>query len=215
MCPVRIGTATAFCGAFPAILMADRAYAKEILLHVFTRQNRNVGIHSRLIDGTLLEPGFELDELCAPLIALENYLCATGDDAFFHEPVIRDGVRRILSVLETKEHPSVALYETSLMPTDDVCTYPYLTYDNVLVWKMLKDLGNRLPSAEFLAQADRVKRAIGEHCVQAENGVRFYCWSTDLNGGITTFTTNLPGVYCCLPYLGFLRCGGLGIPRDR
>ena len=56
--------------AFPAILMADAAYAREILIYVFTKQIRNVGLHSRYIDGTLLEPGFELDELCAPVIAL-------------------------------------------------------------------------------------------------------------------------------------------------
>ena len=38
---------------FPAIVLTDVAYAREILLHVFTRQIRNVGQHSRYIDGTL------------------------------------------------------------------------------------------------------------------------------------------------------------------
>lgn len=65
--------------AFPAILTADAAYAREILLYVFTRQARNIGTHSRYIDGTVLEPGFELDELCAPVIALARYGKATGD----------------------------------------------------------------------------------------------------------------------------------------
>ena len=31
--------------------------------YVFTRAGRNLGTHSRYIDGTVLEPGFELDEL--------------------------------------------------------------------------------------------------------------------------------------------------------
>ncbi len=191
--------------AFPAILMADRVYAREILLHVFTRQMKNVGIHSRFIDGTVLEPGFELDELCAPVIALENYLRETGDGAFFREPVIQSGIRRILADLETKKHPSAALYETSLMPTDDVAKYPYLTYDNVLVWKVLKDLGNRLLSEELKFQAEQVKQAVLEHCVQAENGVRFFCWSADLQGHYDVYDEP-PGSLLLLPYLGF--CDG-------
>lgn len=190
--------------SFPAILMADRAYAREILLHVFTRQIKNVGIHSRFIDGTVLEPGFELDELCAPVIALENYLRETGDTAFFKEQAVRSGVGRILSVLESKRHPSVALYETSLMPTDDVARYPYLTYDNVLVWKILGDLGNRMQSENLLAQAERVKQAIGKYCVKEENGTRFFCWSTDLEGGFDVYDEP-PGSLLLLSYLGF--CG--------
>ena len=67
--------------AFPAILTVDAAYAREILTYVFTRQARNFGVHSRYIDGTMLEPGFELDELCAPVIALNRYVEQTGDTA--------------------------------------------------------------------------------------------------------------------------------------
>ena len=188
--------------SFPAILMADRVYAREILLHVFTRQMKNVGIHSRFIDGTVLEPGFELDELCAPLIALERYLSDTGDGDFFREPVIQSGIQRILALLETKKHPSAALYETSLMPTDDVAKYPYLTYDNVLVWKALRSLGERLPSQNLTMQAELVKQAILEHCVQTENGVRFFCWSSDLCGHYDVYDEP-PGSLLLLPYLGF------------
>lgn len=72
--------------SFPAIVLTDAAYAREILMHVFTRQIRNVGQHSRYIDGTLLEPGFELDELCAPVLALEGYLVRTGDPRCFRSP---------------------------------------------------------------------------------------------------------------------------------
>ena len=72
--------------AFPAILTVDAAYAREILTYVFTRQARNFGVHSRFIDGTMLEPGFELDELCAPVIALDRYVEKTGDTAFAARP---------------------------------------------------------------------------------------------------------------------------------
>ena len=85
--------------AFPAILMADAAYAREILTYVFTRQIRNVGIHSRYIDGTVLEPGFELDELCAPVIALTRYTETTKDETLICEPFVKQGLIRILHIL--------------------------------------------------------------------------------------------------------------------
>ncbi len=49
--------------SFPAILDTDPARAREILNYVFGIQARNVGIHSRFIDGVVPEDGLELDEL--------------------------------------------------------------------------------------------------------------------------------------------------------
>jgi len=189
---------------FPAILMADPAYARDILHHVFTRQIRNVGIHSRFIDGTVLEPGFELDELCAPILALENYLKATGDDAFFQEAYVQAGIKRIFSILDTKRHPDIDLYETFLQPTDDVCVYPYLTYDNVLVWRILTDLGARLNRADLAAQAEKVKEAILTHLVKERDGKRFFCWSADLNGKYDIYDEP-PGSLLLLAHHGFCK----------
>ena len=70
--------------SFPAILQADTALAKKMLLYVFGRQRRTIGVHSRFIDGTVLEPGFELDELMAPVLALERYVTATGAVPYTH-----------------------------------------------------------------------------------------------------------------------------------
>ena len=42
--------------AFPAVLDADAALARDMLTYAFTRQARNFGVHSRYIDGTVLEP---------------------------------------------------------------------------------------------------------------------------------------------------------------
>ena len=67
--------------SFPALLDTDPARAKDALDYVLDIQARNVGIHSRFIDGVVLEDGFELDELVAPLIALKSYVDATGDRA--------------------------------------------------------------------------------------------------------------------------------------
>lgn len=48
--------------SFPTVVDADPALARRMLDYVFGRQRRNLGVHSRYIDGTVLEPGFELDD---------------------------------------------------------------------------------------------------------------------------------------------------------
>ena len=45
--------------------------------------------------------------------------------------------------------------------------YPYITYDNVLVWKALKDLAQLAPQYAHLEKtASEIKDAIMTHCVQ-------------------------------------------------
>ena len=188
--------------AFPAILMADAVYAREILLYVFTRQNRNAGIHSRYIDGTVLEPGFELDELCAPVIALARYADHSGDEPFTREPVIQSGLTRILRTLESKKHPEYELYETFLQPTDDLRRYPYLTYDNALVCAALRSLAQFLEKPELAVRAEAVKAAIYAHCVREKDGKRFFAWSVDLQGAYDIYDEP-PGSLQLLPFYGF------------
>lgn len=194
--------------SFPAILMADPETAAEMLRYVFTKQIRNVGIHSRYIDGTVLEPGFELDELCAPVVALSAYVEATGDRDILDEPCFLDGVGRIQRRLATKRHPEIALYETFLQPTDDTRVYPYLTYDNMLVWYSLTKLaalyGSRYPQKKkaWLEEAERVKKAIYAHCVREKDGEKMFAWSVDLNGGWDVYDEP-PGSLLLLPHYGF------------
>jgi meiotically up-regulated gene 157 (Mug157) protein len=184
--------------SFPAILMADSAYAREMLQYVFTRQIRNIGVHSRFIDGTVLEPGFELDELCAPVIALERYVHTTGDRTILSEHAVKDGLARILRILDSKKHRAIDLYETFLQPTDDMRVYPYLTYNNALVWKALGALADFLQNPALLERADRVRRAIQTWCVS--DGA--YVWSTDLAGHHDIYDEP-PGSLQLLPFYGF------------
>ena len=191
--------------SFPAILDADPKTAKEALLYVFGRQGRNHGCHSRYIDGTMLEPGFELDELMAPVIALSGYIKATGDSAVLEERVIRKGIDRILEKLAAVRHPSKAMYESFLQPSDDMQVYPYLTYDNMLVWLALTRLAE-LDKAAYGALANEaaaVKEAILQYCVfKNDAGKDCFCWSTDLEGHHEVYDEP-PGSLQLLPYYGF------------
>ncbi len=189
--------------SFPAILDADPKLAKQMLEYVFGRQRRNLGVHSRFIDGTVLEPGFELDELMAPVLALESYIKATKDTAFLQVSNVQKGVAEILEKLETRRHSDVALYSTFLQPTDDEIVYPYLTYDNVLVWKALNAIKNMYPTYSVLEnKAQAVKLAILNHCVKKSEGKNFYAWSVDLNGNYDVYDEP-PGSLQLMPHLGF------------
>lgn len=188
--------------AFPAICETDLIYARELLMSVFSRQYRNFGVHSRYIDGTVLEPGFELDELCAPVIAVERYIRKSNDRGILDEPVIQNGFRTVISKLAAAKHPEAALYRTFLQPSDDMHHYPYLIYDNVLAWFAFKSLGEFLNDAEFTKQADNVKQAITENFAVTYEGKPIYAWSVDMKGNWDIYDEPAGSVQL-LPFYGF------------
>lgn len=184
--------------SFPAVLDADAALAREMLGYVFGRQRRNIGVHSRFIDGTVLEPGFELDELMVPVLALERYVDATCDRSVLADPDVLRGIDGILRKLDAERADGCELYETFLQPTDDERIYPYITYDNVLVWRALRALGRLFERPELTERAERVRRAIYDNCIF--DGA--FAWSVDLAGGHDVYDEP-PGSLLLLPYYGF------------
>lgn len=195
--------------SFPSILLVDEEAAEEMLHYVFTRQIRNIGIHSRYIDGTLLEPGFELDELCAPVIALGRYVEKTGNTDYVRKAFIEEGIEHILKRLKTMRHPEYALYETFLQPTDDIRTYPYITYDNVLVWYSLRKIAQLYAGIwtekkinALLHEAKLVDICIRENCIFEKDGKPMFAWSVDLKGGWDIYDEP-PGSLLLLPHYGY------------
>ncbi len=195
--------------SFPSILITDRKRARSMLDYVFTIQKRNIGIHSRYIDGTVLEPGFELDELCAPIVALDRYLAYTDDWDYMKEAHVKKSLQHIVEILEQHRHSQWELYDTFLQPTDDPIVYPYLTYNNVLVWKTFVVLSNfalrenKQDEAQFFKQkADNVKNAIYNHMVVEDRGKKIFVWSADLEGNVNIYDEP-PGSLQLFPYYGF------------
>ncbi len=190
--------------AFPTILSTDKNLARQVLDYIYTRQGKNLGIHSRYIDGTVLEPGFELDELVAPILALHEYVKITKDTDILSEAHVKKGISYILTYLEEQKSPKTCLYETFLQPTDDERVYPYLTYDNVLVWKAFTCLAKIFPDKAdyYLHQASQVKKSILENCVFENEHGKYYGWSVDLEGHHDIYDEP-PGSLQLLPYYGF------------
>lgn len=195
--------------SFPSILLADTSYARKMLDYVFTTQIKNIGTHSRYIDGTVLEPGFELDELCAPILALYGYIKHTGDYYLVNYPEYRRGIEYILSVLEDHRDESLGLYDTFLQPTDDIVVYPYLTYDNILVWRVFRNLaeiydatGQAIPAMRSAKKANKIREAILNRCIVEYEGRRMFAWSVDTNGNFNIYDEP-PGSLLLAAYLGF------------
>lgn len=195
--------------SLPAVLQIDPGQARRMLEYAFTTQLRNVGVHSRFIDGVVLEPGFELDELCSPIRALSMYVRATRDISILFDRRVQTGINRIRHLLASKKHPTVALFETTLLPSDGRALYPYVTYDNVLVWRVLHDLAWMYELIHDLDRCDEnrhlaenVRKAIMEHCVVDGPFGQMFAWAVDLQGDYQLHDTP-PGSLQMLSWLEF------------
>jgi hypothetical protein len=175
--------------SLPAVLQIEPIQARRMLEYALTVQLRNVGVHSRFIDGVVLEPGFELDELCAPIRALALYVRSTRDMSILFDRRVQVGINRIRKILASKKHPAVALLETMLLPSNDVARCPYVTYDNVLVWRSLRDLEWMYElihdldrSEEHKQLARQVHKAIMDNCIVDGPYGSMFAWAVDLQG---------------------------------
>ena len=197
--------------SFPGVLDSDPARAREVLDYALGTQARNIGIHSRFIDGVVLEDGFELDELVAPIIALASYVDKTHDTAMLERH--RDVVAALLTRLRAQRDPATGLFETFQDSQDEYVRKPFSIYDNVLAWKALTDLAalaarehKRQAAAVLTSEAARLKAAIHRYGVLggAEGaGGPIFAANVDKAGG--DFVDVPPGSLMKLPSLGFIK----------
>ncbi len=196
--------------SLPGLILMDSALAEEALGLAFTRYFEHAGIHSLYLDGTLLYPGFELDELAAYPIALETYITLTGDRDIVSRRGLAPKLHRLLRLLDERAcpEPGVHLYSTFLLPSDDPASHPYVTYDNVMVWRALRAMAGLLSdgSRKLYEEADLVRKSIYERCVVDGPRGKMFAWSVDLAGGHEV-ADEPPGSLELLTYYGFC-------PRD-
>lgn len=205
----------AFLWSFPGVLLLDPERAREMILAGFGRYLHNAAEHSLYIDGAVLYPGFELDELCAPLLALEQYVQATDDYGVLEETGLGgrmrvvDGLTYLEKRLEEQRHPERQLYATFLSPTDDPVTHPFLTYDNVLVWRALRALalfkrrrGDSLGEWRANQQALQLKDTLRKHAVVEGVAGPMFAWALDERRR-AQLLDQPPGSLQLLAYYGF------------
>lgn len=146
--------------SLPALLTVEPATAREVLRFAFGRGWRHPGMHAQYIDGSVLYPGFELDELAAYPVALERYVDATGDESLLEEPDVRRALLAFVDELQWLAGPG-PLYRTFLDPSDDPPPYPYLIYDNALAWRGLMSVARLARQSGLEAVARRAWHAAG------------------------------------------------------
>jgi hypothetical protein len=196
--------------SFPALLDTDPERAREVLGYVFGIQARNIGIHSRFIDGTVLEDGLELDELVAPLVALKSYVDATGDASLVgrYEGEIDTITRRVFALHD----PATGLYQTFQDAEDEYVQKPFSVYDNVLAWKALNGLAALEAhrrggggGAELRNRAAALKAAILKYGVRTgAEGAGGPIFAATVSATAADFMDVPPGSLMKLPYLGFI-----------
>ena len=196
--------------SFPGLLDIDPELAKQALGYAFTTQLRNTGTHSRFIDGVVLEDGFELDEAVAPIIALNEYVQKTGDEKFLLQN--RDALETLRTELERHFDLQMGLFATLQDSQDQYRKQSFSAYDNVLVWKALRDYAELSGRLNELAQADKANReadllrqAILKHCVSSEvPGAEGAIFVSATDGKVPIVADVPPGSLMKLPALGFI-----------
>ena len=196
--------------SFPGLLDVDTQMARAALEYALTTQLRNTGVHSRFIDGVVLEDGFQLDEAVAPIVALAEYVRRTNDDAFL--------AAHWAALLDLREHlvarfdAETGLYSSLQDSQDEYRKQAFLTYDNVLSWKAIQDLAvlfgrlkDTASAQEMTQKAVSLRKAILQRMVSdgapGAPGPIFVC-GTD--GEKPIFDDIPPGSLLKLPALGFV-----------
>lgn len=201
----------AFLWSSPGLVLTDAELAREALVTAFERYlgKPGAGAQAQYIDGAALYPGFELNQLAAFLIALENYTRTTEDLSVLGEPAIERGLKRFPSLLVPHKHPHIDLHETFLLSTDDPAPMPYVTYDNVLTWKALTFLaeldieqGHKAEGAALALFAGDVREAITQHCVVYGSAGKQFAGAADLNDH-HVLSDEPTGSLALLPHYGF------------
>jgi uncharacterized protein len=195
--------------SFPGLLDSDPAFARQALEYALTIQERNTGIHSRFIDGVVLEDGYELDEGTAPLVAAFQYAKKTGDAAFLtsHRAVLQSLVTRLDDYYDS----TAGLYSTLHDAQDEYRKQGFNTYDNALVWRVLTDWAAQLEAWGDKAGADATRgraeslhSAILKTCVANAPRANGTIFVSATDGKDPILADIPPGSLMRLPALGFI-----------
>ncbi len=194
--------------SFPAVLLCDQETAREMLLNCYRRHARNAGDHAHYINGTILYPGFELDQLAAFFLALKHYLDRSDDRSILAETPVKAGLNLLAEKALAQFDPDSGLYGTFLDPSDDPVPYPFLTYNNALLYcsfRFLADLQKEelwFNRSDFAILARELQQAIYEHCIVKGPFGAMFAWSVDGKGRFTLYD-NPPGSLQLLAHYGF------------
>ena len=163
------------------------------------------GEHAHYINGIVLYPGFELDQLAAYLRLKALRGIFRGPD-HLEEELIAQGSRSSQKCRST--HPPTGLYATFLDPSDDPVRFPFLIYNNALLERSFDFLGGAGAAAtggrqeEFKGRALALRKAIYRHGIAEGPCGPMFAWAVDGRGQFQLYD-NPPGSLLLLAHYGF------------
>jgi uncharacterized protein len=195
--------------SFPGLLDADPSFAREALGYALGTQLTNTGIHSRFIDGIVLEDGFELDEAAAPVLAAAAYLRRSNDVGFLEQH--RDALHLLRDRLLSHKDAATGLYSSLQDAQDEFQKLPFITYDNVITWRALTELAamferlHERSARETAREAAALRAAIMAHTLVSDApGASGPIFASATDGHQSVETEIPPGSLMKLPLLGFI-----------
>lgn len=186
--------------AFPAVLRLDAPMAKRMLERAFTVYLEQGANHALYLNGANLYPGFELDQLMAPLIALERYVNRVNDAGILRQPEIRQGAEFILAQLDKWQDGETGLYRTELNPSDDPVAAPCLIYCNALVLAALRFYNAHFGDVNDLIQ--QLRQSLKRHGIMETGGGPIYAWAVGGDKEPEQYD-DPPGSLLLMPYYGW------------
>ncbi|MET0813418.1 MAG: hypothetical protein ABWY03_10205 [Microbacterium sp.] len=205
---------------FPALLMVDPVRARTALLASLEAAGPDIAHHALYITGQRLYPGFELDELVVPLLAVWRYVDATGDRTVIESSAVRtlvETVARELALVEARledvyddayvdtagGRPHGEIYGTVLLPTDDPTDHPYTATGNALVAVGLDIIGRLTDDEDAARRACALRGRLASAFVHepARDAAPRWAWAID-GDGRPEWRDEPPLGLRLLPYLG-------------
>lgn len=191
-----------FLWSFPAIKIIDKELYLQLAREMILRHSKNTGDHAHYIDGTVLYPGFELDEAASYFLLLEDF-------SEIDETLLK-ALEVIFKRIEQELDVKTGLYKTFLLPSDDPAEYPLVTFDNVLLWKGFKNLRTvyqQLGQGEMVELLSKRIKAIAEgintYLIKDIGEKRMFVWAIDLEGNYLLYN-DPPGNLGLLSFYGFV-----------
>jgi hypothetical protein len=192
----------------PAITRVDPYLGREVLIRAFEGFSDRPGLRQRYVDGGILAPGFSLAQLCAYGLAVERFAQDTNDGTVVDEPLVQDVLRELDENLWSRLHPQVFLGSTEVLASGERADYPYVAWDNVLLWRFCRALGQLWrgdagePSARLLHAEEEIEAAFWQRCTAEIEGLPVIAYATDLEGQVAIYD-DPAGSLRMLPFLGF------------
>jgi hypothetical protein len=194
--------------SLPALAQTDAWLARDVLLRALEQYSDRPGHPHRYLNGSVLVPGFALGQLCDYVLGIEQYVEITKDEDVLEEVIVQQVLRELDEAIYSRLHPDIFLAASECYASGDRSDYPYIAFDNVLVWRTCRALPKLVrmregdPRLRLDGGDEEVAAALWQRCTVDWDGVRVIGGSADLKGNVAIYD-DPEGSLRLLPHLGF------------